>query len=119
MPVVKGTCGIIDGISTINDQFQGRTNQHPQFNPQYPQYISQYNPFAQINPQNQPPSAQNTQIIPRLPSATLVGQTPPTAQLQNPTGAPASSDTPLTNAESSSDEQKLKQIIDAVLGDSE
>lgn len=62
MPVIRGTCGVINDISLINDQMKKQTSERgfnsqqfnaqlPQLNPQYQQL---YPAYPQFNPQLSP-----------------------------------------------------------------
>lgn len=75
LPIVRGTCGVINDISSINDQLQGQNSQrgfnnqqfnpqYPQFNPQYPQFTPQY---PQFNPQYPKFNPQYPQFNPQYP----------------------------------------------------
>lgn len=56
MPVVQETCGVLNNLAKLNDQFQGKSSlgipQYPQFNAQFSQFNTEYKPqFPQFNQQ--------------------------------------------------------------------
>lgn len=139
---MRGTCGVINNLAALNDQYQGQSSQnfpqYPQFNPQYPQFnplFPQFNPqYPQFNPQypqfnqqfpqfnqqapqintgNPQISAENPAISLQIPAETQFGSVFPTSEPKNQP-QPEEIETTPAPAVALPEDDNLRRVIESV-----